>query len=254
VPTMAEAARARGARFGRKPKLDAHQQDEVLKRPLKGESARALGRSYKVHHATFPDFETGSDLPGTASRPSGDRDRFSPAPGVRRGTRLTPRCCQVASEVPENPSPSLYNSAPGPIICLWTWVREIADRIFPKRLQRAICRTACLASVGAKVRAVSNFLFGLATALAVSVIPVSATDLGGSCCADREERIAELETLAATTGNRKVSLQKFGFVGRIILNWNDGFQSNTYYGLGLQAPVPGLQAERPRSCPHMVSI
>ncbi len=35
------------------PKLDAHQQKEALKRLLAGESARALGRSYKVHHVTI---------------------------------------------------------------------------------------------------------------------------------------------------------------------------------------------------------
>jgi DNA invertase Pin-like site-specific DNA recombinase len=47
------AARARGARFGRKPKLDTHQQKEARRRLLAGESARALGKSYKVHHATI---------------------------------------------------------------------------------------------------------------------------------------------------------------------------------------------------------
>jgi DNA invertase Pin-like site-specific DNA recombinase len=47
------AAKASGARFGRKPKLDDHQQAEALKRLLAGESARALGRSYKVHHVTI---------------------------------------------------------------------------------------------------------------------------------------------------------------------------------------------------------
>jgi DNA invertase Pin-like site-specific DNA recombinase len=53
------AARARGAKFGRKPKLDAHQQKEALKRLLNGESARALGRSYKVHHATISRLRNG---------------------------------------------------------------------------------------------------------------------------------------------------------------------------------------------------
>jgi DNA invertase Pin-like site-specific DNA recombinase len=48
-----KAARARGARFGRHPKLTSHQQKEALRRLLAGESARALGRSYKVHHATI---------------------------------------------------------------------------------------------------------------------------------------------------------------------------------------------------------
>jgi len=56
------AARARGAKFGRKPKLDDHQQDEALKRLLRGESARALGRSYKVHHATISRLRNGVPL------------------------------------------------------------------------------------------------------------------------------------------------------------------------------------------------
>jgi DNA invertase Pin-like site-specific DNA recombinase len=47
------AARARGARFGRRPKLDEHQREEARRRLAAGESARALGRSYKVHHATI---------------------------------------------------------------------------------------------------------------------------------------------------------------------------------------------------------
>ena len=46
------AAKARGAVFGRKPKLDAHQQKEALKRLLSGESARQIAKSYRVHHAT----------------------------------------------------------------------------------------------------------------------------------------------------------------------------------------------------------
>jgi DNA invertase Pin-like site-specific DNA recombinase len=52
------AARARGARFGRRPKLTAHQQKEALSRLLAGESARSLGRSYKVHHATISRLRT----------------------------------------------------------------------------------------------------------------------------------------------------------------------------------------------------
>jgi DNA invertase Pin-like site-specific DNA recombinase len=46
------AARKRGAKFGRKPKLNAHQQEEARRRLLAGESARAVARSYAVHHAT----------------------------------------------------------------------------------------------------------------------------------------------------------------------------------------------------------
>lgn len=48
-----DAAKARGARFGRKPKLTAYQRAEALKRLEAGESARAIGRSYQVHHATI---------------------------------------------------------------------------------------------------------------------------------------------------------------------------------------------------------
>ena len=46
------AARARGARFGRRPKLSEHQQTEALKRLEAGESCRQIGRSFNVHHAT----------------------------------------------------------------------------------------------------------------------------------------------------------------------------------------------------------
>ena len=47
------AAKARGAVFGRKPKLNAHQQSEALKRLDLGESARTIGKTYNVHHATI---------------------------------------------------------------------------------------------------------------------------------------------------------------------------------------------------------
>jgi hypothetical protein len=47
------AAKARGAKFGRKPKLDAHQQREARTRLGAGESSRAIARTYRVHHATI---------------------------------------------------------------------------------------------------------------------------------------------------------------------------------------------------------
>ena len=46
-------ARKRGARFGRKPKLNSHQQAEARKRIAAGDSARAVGRTYGVHHSTI---------------------------------------------------------------------------------------------------------------------------------------------------------------------------------------------------------
>lgn len=60
-----------------------------------------------------------------------------------------------------------------------------------------------------------------------------AADLGGDCCADLEERIAELEATTARKGNRKVSLTVSGWVTEQIVHWDDGVESNTYLtGLG----------------------
>ena len=50
----------------------------------------------------------------------------------------------------------------------------------------------------------------------------SAADLGGNCCADLEERIAELEATTARKGNRKVSLTISGWVGEQVMWWDDG--------------------------------
>lgn len=62
----------------------------------------------------------------------------------------------------------------------------------------------------------------------LGVTPVSAADLGGNCCADLEERIAELEATTARKGNRKVSLTVSGFVNEAVLFWDDGHRSNAY--------------------------
>ena len=43
-----------------------------------------------------------------------------------------------------------------------------------------------------------------------SVTSASAADLGGNCCADLEERIAELEATTARKGNRKVQPHDLG--------------------------------------------
>jgi hypothetical protein len=52
--------------------------------------------------------------------------------------------------------------------------------------------------------------------------PVRAADLGGNCCADLEERVAELEATTARKGNRKVSLTISGQVSTMVMGWNDG--------------------------------
>ncbi len=69
-----------------------------------------------------------------------------------------------------------------------------------------------------------------ATALLLGTMATSAwsADLGGNCCADLEERIAELEATTARKGNRKVSLTISGQVSKAVLFWDDGFESNQY--------------------------
>ena len=62
----------------------------------------------------------------------------------------------------------------------------------------------------------------------MSVSSASAADLGGNCCADLEERIAELEATTARKGNRKVSLTVSGWVGQQVTWWDDGGESNVY--------------------------
>ena len=72
-------------------------------------------------------------------------------------------------------------------------------------------------------------VWALAAAVAVmggGTLPAAAADLGGNCCADLEERIAELEATTARKGNRKVSLEVSGHVNEAIIFWDDGFESN----------------------------
>jgi DNA invertase Pin-like site-specific DNA recombinase len=46
-------AKAKGVKFGRKPKLTPHQQREAMKRRDNGEPVREIARSFNVHHATI---------------------------------------------------------------------------------------------------------------------------------------------------------------------------------------------------------
>jgi predicted porin len=58
----------------------------------------------------------------------------------------------------------------------------------------------------------------LGAALCALSSPAFAADLGGQCCSDLEERIAELEATTARKGNRKVSLQIYGQVSAELLH------------------------------------
>ena len=55
-----------------------------------------------------------------------------------------------------------------------------------------------------------------------------AADLGGDCCADLEERVAELEATTARKGNRKVSLTVSGQVETAIMAWDNGDRRDVY--------------------------
>ena len=72
----------------------------------------------------------------------------------------------------------------------------------------------------------------LSALLAVGVLAgttaANAADLGGNCCADLEERIAELEATTARKGNRKVSLTISGWVAQQVTIWDDGVRTKAY--------------------------
>ncbi len=48
-----KVAKAKGVKFGRKPKLTDHQQEEALQRLIAGESCRKIGKSLNVSHVTI---------------------------------------------------------------------------------------------------------------------------------------------------------------------------------------------------------
>ena len=56
----------------------------------------------------------------------------------------------------------------------------------------------------------------------------AATAEDSSCCSDIEQRIAELESMVARKGNRKVALQITGLVNNAIMAWDDGAERNAY--------------------------
>ncbi len=77
------------------------------------------------------------------------------------------------------------------------------------------CSVAALAAIGF-------------AAVVAAATPVRAADLAGDCCADLEERIAELEATVARKGTRKVSVTIAGQINQSILAWDDGFERNAY--------------------------
>jgi len=72
----------------------------------------------------------------------------------------------------------------------------------------------------------------LALVAAAGVLSTNAfaADLGGDCCADLEERVAELEATTARKGTRKTSLEIWGLVNKEVIAWNDGINKNVELG------------------------
>jgi hypothetical protein len=62
----------------------------------------------------------------------------------------------------------------------------------------------------------------------VNLSALKAANLGGECCADLEERVAELEATTVRNGNRKVTVTISGQVHKALLVWDDGNESDVY--------------------------
>ena len=65
---------------------------------------------------------------------------------------------------------------------------------------------------------------------AFKATPARAADLGGDCCADLEERVAELEATTVRKGNKKVSVTLSGWVVKSFNWWDDGDLDSAYVG------------------------
>ena len=83
---------------------------------------------------------------------------------------------------------------------------------------------------GAASRLALAAVLGAVGAVVFVQKPVRAADLGGDCCADLEERVAEHEATTARKGNKKVSVTLSGWVVKLGSWWNDGHESNFYTG------------------------
>ena len=86
---------------------------------------------------------------------------------------------------------------------------------------------------------------------AMSATPAKAADLGGDCCADLEERVAELEATTVRKGNKKVSVTLSGWVVKLGSWWDDGHEQNFYVGdkdttLSSHFQISGSAADRSR--------
>jgi hypothetical protein len=81
---------------------------------------------------------------------------------------------------------------------------------------------------GGLLKAAGHGAIAALAGVLLSAGSAQAADLGGNCCADLEERVAELEATTVRKGNRRVSLTLSGQVNRSVLYWNDDFDDDIY--------------------------
>jgi len=85
--------------------------------------------------------------------------------------------------------------------------------------------------IGGLMKSTSHYALAAAAGLfagGLAISPAQAADLGGDCCADLEERVAELEATTVRKGNRVVSVQLYGQVNQALMVWDDGVDSDAY--------------------------
>ncbi len=81
---------------------------------------------------------------------------------------------------------------------------------------------------GGLMKSASIAAVAAAAGLAFGGVAAKAADFGGDCCADLEERVAELEATTVRKGNRKVSLTIYGQVNTGVMYWDNGNEDNVY--------------------------
>ena len=88
--------------------------------------------------------------------------------------------------------------------------------------------------------------------------PAKAQDVGGDCCADLEERVAELEATTVRKGNKKVSVTLSGWVVKSMNWWDDGGHGNFAvgdkdYDLGTRFAITARRRSHPVGPPVTTS-
>ncbi len=85
--------------------------------------------------------------------------------------------------------------------------------------------------IGGLMKTTSRFAVAAAAGLFMSGFAHAGGAIGGDCCADLEERVAELEATTARKGNRKVSLTVYGQVKKAIVAYDNDL-AEAFFGDG----------------------